>query len=319
MDTKSTTLSDLLAQHDVSLAGDDYDPSLQPPLFLSIAGHEKHGKTRAALSIAKGLTDWARSRGRPGVNIGFISLDRPAYDIAAGLGILDRLYARDFTGLVPTVNPTTKGAERNESYAALVASIRQCFVDMLLCPEIGIVIVDNMGGFYDFVRLGELGKLERVQSRDYGPANREMTSFCHEVQQVWADRNLGGPLHRPSCVFLSRLKKEYRGENWLGAYEREGWKNLGNVVLTNMVAERLDPVEREGEEDLGFRLRIVSSGENPTAEGKVMKVAEYPALMRRLYPEWWAEYGKGDGKKGKGKDNGKAKSAAASSADSLDD
>lgn len=141
-----------------------------------------------------------------------------------------------------------------EVYGKIWDEVRAAY-DAALAVNEGTVVVDTGTELSELLRLAELGKLEQVQARYYGPVNAELKDMLKEAY--------GSDM---SVVFIHKLRKEYVKDNWTGGYSPAGWNDMPYQVQANV------ETFRDGAD--GFGIFVIDCMLNMEMTGKEYKVGE---------------------------------------------
>ena len=139
------------------------------------------------------------------------------------------------------------------------------------------VVVDTASEAWELCRLAhflpEWGRIEKIKSHHYTPLNSNF-------------RNLLRAGYESDCnvVLTHKVKKQYKGENWSGKWERAGFGDIEFVCQVNLAAF-LDERSKE------FKLQILKCTQNPSLVGEVLEAPmnTFSAVAQMVFPNSRAE------------------------------
>lgn len=173
-------------------------------IIASIHGHEKTGKTTAALNSPEPIYFFNFDLGTEGVLSKY-----PHKQI-----YLKNIYFTD--------------DQPKEQYEALWKDYDKAF-KACVAQGIGTIIVDTATAEYRLGQLAKFGKVTRNNQYRYGDIYDDILSRVHAVYRS-----------NMSAVWVHRVRKQHVGENWNGLYERDGIAKIGFEVQTNLETFRVD-------------------------------------------------------------------------------
>lgn len=181
-----------------------------PRLIVSIEGQPKTGKTHWALTAPPpiGILDFDTG------------LDGVVDTFAAEKEIHIARYPANWAEMMRDARNDT------DKVKAAAGALWAKFIDdyEYALGHFRSVIVDSTSQVRECIRLANLGKLEQVKGRYYGQVNLEDEGIIRMA--------LGAS--GVNVIFISRVKKQYKNDNWNGSYERSGLKEVeygANVVI----------------------------------------------------------------------------------------
>lgn len=228
-------------------------------LIMSIIGKEKEGKTHFALTA-------------PGP-IGYINLDKGYDGVGQKFDKDKEIYKSDYNIQLPK-----RGADVNLVAEQLKPFWEDSLEDIdYACQNYRTCVVDTGTELWELCRIARFGKMDQVKPHHYGPVNRE---FRDQVYGVAYNNDC-------NLIVLHKLKAEYVNDKRTGNFERSGFSDTGFVVQVEVLAYRVPADEREGSDDLGFRLRVESCRQNPSIEGEILSgpLLNFPALASMVFPD----------------------------------
>lgn len=139
--------------------------------------------------------------------------------------------------------------------------------------SIRTVVFDTATDLWEIARIAEHGKLKEVMPQQYSNLNAKFRAF---MKLPYLRTNL-------NCVFIHKVKKEYKGKNWSGEYERQGFNEIGFLVQVNVEHFRVDEDE---DEDRPFGIRILDCRQNGDLVGDELigPMCNFRALARMVHP-----------------------------------
>jgi hypothetical protein len=131
------------------------------------------------------------------------------------------------------------------------------------------VLIDTTSELLDVRKLAEWGRTTQIPKIYYGSMYAD---FRWMVKRA-LDSNC-------NVNFIHRLKKEYRGDDWSGDYELEGWRSI--------VYETQVYVQHERDAENNFATNIVECAQDAMLMGMSLKSEEdendFATLASRIYP-----------------------------------
>jgi hypothetical protein len=146
-------------------------------------------------------------------------------------------------------------AQLNPNEASAAAEKVQRNIDRAYKAALGVartIVIDNASDLWEIDRLAELGKLDKVLAREYGPVNRKYKS------RIQAARAQG----TTNLILIHQVKDEYLKNERTGKKKRSGFAATGYLVDANAFMYKVasEPIPDR------FHMTITDSRHNPEAE-----------------------------------------------------
>lgn len=233
--------------------------SVKHRLIMSVMGKEKEGKTHFALTA-------------PGP-VGYLNLDKGYEGVGNKFETEKEIYKSDYNIQLPR-----RGTNMDAVAGLLAPFWEDALEDVAYALDnYRTSIVDTGTELWELCRIARFGKLDQVKPHHYGPVNREFRD------QIY------GSAYNSDCnlIVLHKLKAEYLNDKKTGNYERSGFSDTGFVVQTEVLCYRVGVDERDGADDLGFRLLVQSCRQNPAIEGEILQgpMLNFPFLATMIFPD----------------------------------
>lgn len=194
-------------------------------LIVCVQGLEKRGKSHWALTAPDPIAYMSLDIGTEGVVNKFINGELAAKEIY--LSTYRNFVKRNSKGEVDT---KATGDQAEKEWGKFVKDYETA-LDM----GVRTVIVDTGSEMWELLRLSAFGKLDQVPSFMYGPVNG---AFRELVRQAYDnDTNL---------ILIHKYKKQYKGSEWSGKFERAGFGDVGYLSQVVVECER-KPIKKNGE------------------------------------------------------------------------
>lgn len=226
-------------------------------MILSTSAKEKMGKTHFSLATAPDP-------------IALVNLDLGTEGVVEkfpGRRILETKITTRQERLLNGDNYTQDDAEAD--WTRLVSILR----GIVKCKTIRTLVCDTGTEAWEICRLADHGKLKEVMPHEYAATNAK---FRGAVSLPYQRNDL-------NAIYTHKVKKEYKGKNWSGQYERQGFNDMPFVVQTNLEHFRVDEDEDEAQP---FGIRIIDSRQNPDAAGEELigPACTFAMLGRLIHP-----------------------------------
>lgn len=228
-------------------------------LIISVMGKEKEGKTHFALTA-------------PGA-LGYINLDKGYDGVGQKFESEKDIFKSDYNIQLPL-----RGSDVQKVSDILTPFWEDALEDVAYSIQnFRTTVIDTGTELWELCRIARFGKLDQVKPHHYGPVNREFRDQVYGAAYN-SDSNL---------IVLHKLKAEYVNDKRTGNFERSGFSDTGFVVQVEVLCYRLPADERDGGDDLGFRLRIESCRQNPSIEGEILQgeMLSFPFLASMVFPD----------------------------------
>lgn len=220
-------------------------------LIIDIHGMERSGKTTLALTA-------------PGP-IAYMQLDPGGEDIVPKIRRRfpkKQLYlAKYFVDVKPGLNP----AQVEELATPVWQRFTKDYEAAL--QQFRTVVVDTATEGWELLRLAEFGKVAQVKPIHYGPVNAEY-------------RRLLRIPYNTACnvIFIHKMKRTYKNDNWNGEYERAGFGGTGYEVQAEILLFR--------DED-GFQAEILNCRQNAELQNEIVPepMCDFPGIAQLVYPD----------------------------------
>jgi len=125
----------------------------------------------------------------------------------------------------------------------------------LLNAQVKTIVIDTASELWALYRLAEFGKSTQVPPHLYNYLNAK---FKREINKIYAtNKNL---------ILLHQMKEEYIENAPTGKYIREGFKEIGHMVQTNLIATRMKEKTKyplPGQPNPPFVIIVENSRTNP--------------------------------------------------------
>jgi hypothetical protein len=132
------------------------------------------------------------------------------------------------------------------------------------------VLVDTMTELLDVRKLAEFGRTTQILQIYYG-------GFYADLR--WMVKH--ALAHDANVIFMHRMKKEYKNDNWQGGYELDGWRGI--------VYESQAYLEHDRTEDGDFITTIKDCGQDARLNGMALSSNEdennFTTFATRVYPD----------------------------------
>lgn len=227
-------------------------------LIMAVAGEDKHGKSALGLGMPPPVMHFNFDR----------KIEQSSLDVlgvpASNLIIKEvRVDIDESQDLVKR-----KWDEVYEAYMWALAS----------SSSIQSIVIDTETEMWALARLAYFGKVSQVMPIQYTQVNYKYANMISE-----ADR------HDKNVLFLRRLKKEYKQDNWTGKMEVAGFSQLRYLTQVNAEISRKWNEDTEQEE---FCLEIVNNAlkagmNGHDFTGEMCTFAWVAALLTDTTPDEW--------------------------------
>lgn len=215
-------------------------------LIICVQGLEKTGKSHWALTAPDPIAYMSLDIGTEGVVNKFLNGTHAEKEIY--LSTYRYFVKRNSKGEVDT-NSTANHAERE--WGKFVTDF-----ETALNMGVRTLIVDTASEMWDLLRLSSFGKLDQVPSFMYGPVNGTFRELVRKAYDQ--DTNL---------ILIHKYKKQYKGSEWSGKYERAGFGDIG--FLSQVVVEcSRKPINKHDGGGVEFITKIVDCRQNATIIGE---------------------------------------------------
>lgn len=260
-----------------------------PAVVCAVSGLDGRGKTHFAFSAAsQGDTAYMytdrrhdgviqKFYGRPGY--GRIIPAEYTYEVPKGLGVA-----------------ATKGKTTDDIQALMTADLKvsigklegifeRFITEYQTALEAGFrnVIWDTESELWEMFRasrfLRRYGRIEKVPGLAYGELNAEFRGLLRKAKK-----------HGANLILLRKLKKEYVGDNWSGAYYPAGF---GDTTFISDVGIRMEYDQKQKT----FAGTLTKSGVHPELTGLTIPNPTFASVMSLAVPEaqWKPDAEDGDG------------------------
>jgi hypothetical protein len=204
-------------------------PSTQPNrMIVSVAGLEKSGKTRFALTAPEPIY--------------FLNLD------GGTEGVIEQFSAKQITvaGIaIPDAAPQQTYKDIWEEYKKLV---RACFAQ-----QQGTVVIDTGTREYTLGQLAHFGRMQGNNRYKYGPIYDEIKTL---IRAAYESGNM-------NAIWLHRMKPQYVGESWNGIWIPDTMRDTKYEVQANF--ETFKVHDESG--NVRFGLKVTDCRKNANLEG----------------------------------------------------
>ncbi len=188
--------------------------------------------------------------------IAFLTFDRPSLDVLDKFAKQGKVIHRAAFD-IPVGSGLNAGATK---YKKAWDDFEETMLHAYQSGQYRTVVVDNIGGAWDLLRMNLFGKMDKVPARYYGPANARFNELIVEH-----NRHVGRGIN---TIMVARRDEVYGADgNPSGRTKASGWKHLPYETEVNVL---LGHVAAEGPGDLGFRMQVEQCKTNPPVMGTVI-------------------------------------------------
>ena len=234
------------------------DRQIYPRIVAAITAQPKEGKTHLMLDAPGPIAVFDSDYGLEGVVSKFPDKEILAYR-------------------VPMPDPGITGALT--AHMDEFTKIDNAYTEALANPSVRTIAIDTSTEIWEIVRLAYLGRLEKVISRDYGPANGAMRRFLKKALD--SDKNL---------ILVQKMKQEYKNDKATGNWLMSGFNDVAGIVQVVMrpfyAREDMELPDGQEIEEGQFGVHIMSSRHNPLLNDTyyVGEMARFSTLAAIIVP-----------------------------------
>lgn len=139
------------------------------------------------------------------------------------------------------------------------------------------IVIDTETEMWALARLAEFGKISQVMPHQYVQVNQTYKALLDEADKC--DKNV---------IFLRKMKKEYKNENWTGNMETSGFSQLPYIMQVNGLMYR--DKDEDGQEQFNFEIinnALKASLNGMEFSGSMCSFKWVAAMLTGTTPDEW--------------------------------